>query len=151
MSSEDLYDILTCQRVELALTAHPKELNRRTLLDKHRRIQILLMEADELRNKATKSASLGPTKYKMKLIDEAVQREIGLIWQSDELPQKNPSVQEEAERGTLVIETVLWEALPNFLRKLNANPGLRSKYRNKEGFFFVRNIPSCRFCCCYIC
>jgi phosphoenolpyruvate carboxylase len=49
-----------------------------------------------------------------------LKREIGLIWQSDELNRKKPSVQEEAERGTLVVETVLWEALPSFLRKLDA-------------------------------
>ena len=47
-------------------------------------------------------------------------REIGLIWQSDELSRQKPTVQVEAERGTMVIETVLWKAPPNFLRKLDA-------------------------------
>jgi len=42
------------------------------------------------------------------------------MWQSDELSRRKPSVQEEAERGALVVETVLWEALPKCMKKLNA-------------------------------
>lgn len=114
VSVEDLFKTLTSQQVELVLTAHPTEVNRRTLLDKHRRIQYLLTEADDLRGKGV------VTKFQKKLVDDSLKREIGLIWQSDELNRKKPSVQEEAERGTLVVETVLWEALPSFLRKLDA-------------------------------
>jgi phosphoenolpyruvate carboxylase len=111
---KEVYDTLVTQQVELVLTAHPTEVNRRTLLDKHRRIQYLLTEADELRSKGV------VTKFQKKLLDDALKREIWLMWQSDELYRRKPSVQEEAERGTLVVETVLWEALPNFLRKLDA-------------------------------
>lgn len=114
VSTEDIFKTLTSQQVELVLTAHPTEVNRRTLLDKHRRIQYLLTEADDLRGKGV------VTKFQKQLVDDSLKREIGLIWQSDELNRKKPSVQEEAERGTLVVETVLWEALPSFLRKLDA-------------------------------
>ena len=34
-----VWEALTNQTVELVLTAHPTEVNRRTILDKHRRIQ----------------------------------------------------------------------------------------------------------------
>jgi phosphoenolpyruvate carboxylase len=47
-------------------------------------------------------------------------REIASLWQSDEVSRSKPSPQNEAERGTLVVETVMYEALPSFLRKLNA-------------------------------
>lgn len=114
MSPQEIFDTLTSQQVELVLTAHPTEVNRRTLLDKHRRIQYLLTEADELRAKGV------ITQFQKKELDDALKREIWLIWQSDELSRRKPSVQEEAERGTLVVETVLWEALPSFLRKLDA-------------------------------
>jgi len=114
LTAQQIYDSLTTQQVEIVLTAHPTEVNRRTLLDKHRRIQNLLVEADALRSKGV------VTKFQQTLLDDALKREIWLIWQSDELSRKKPSVQEEAERGTLVVETVLWEALPNFLRKLDA-------------------------------
>eukprot|EP00547_Thalassionema_nitzschioides_P006430 CAMPEP_0194200640 /NCGR_PEP_ID=MMETSP0156-20130528/1153_1 /TAXON_ID=33649 /ORGANISM="Thalassionema nitzschioides, Strain L26-B" /LENGTH=914 /DNA_ID=CAMNT_0038925657 /DNA_START=280 /DNA_END=3024 /DNA_ORIENTATION=+ len=114
MSAEQIYETLCTQQVELVLTAHPTEVNRRTLLDKHRRIQQLLTEADDLRSKGA------VPNFEKKLVDDGLKREIGLIWQSDELYRRKPSVQEEAERGTLVVETVLWDALPSFLRKLDA-------------------------------
>ena len=53
-------------------------------------------------------------------LTHALEREISSLWQSDEVSRVKPTPQFEAERGTLVVETVLWEALPNFLRKLNA-------------------------------
>jgi phosphoenolpyruvate carboxylase len=114
LSPQEIFDTLTTQQVELVLTAHPTEVNRRTLLNKHRRVQILLTQADEQRSKGAS------TPYQEKLINDSLRREIGLIWQSDELSREKPTVQEEAERGTLVVETVLWETVPNFFRKLDA-------------------------------
>lgn len=114
LSPREIFDTLTTQQVELVFTAHPTEVNRRTLLDKHRRVQILLTNADEQRAKSIS------TPYSEQLIDASLKREIGLIWQSDELSRSKPTVQEEAERGTLVIDTVLWETVPNYFRKLDA-------------------------------
>jgi phosphoenolpyruvate carboxylase len=53
-------------------------------------------------------------------LNRALEREISSIWQSDEVSRVKPTPQFEAERGCLVVETVMWEALPSFLRKLNA-------------------------------
>lgn len=38
-STDAVWEALVSQTVELVLTAHPTEVNRRTILDKHRRIQ----------------------------------------------------------------------------------------------------------------
>lgn len=38
-SADVVWETLTNQTVELVLTAHPTEVNRRTILDKHQRIQ----------------------------------------------------------------------------------------------------------------
>lgn len=118
-TADEIYETLTSQCVELVLTAHPTEVNRRTLLNKHMRIQEVLTEADHLRN-AAGGMEDGITPYQKSLIDSTLEREIGLIWQSDELSREKPSPQSEAERGTMVVETVLWNALPQFLRKLDA-------------------------------
>ncbi len=115
-TAKDIHDTLTSQQVEIVLTAHPTKVNRRALLDRHRRIQYLLTEADELRS----NFKGNPTKFQQELLDDALKREIWLMWQSDELSRRKPSVQEEAERGALVVETVLWEALPKCMKKLNA-------------------------------
>lgn len=113
VSKAELFKSLTSQTVELVLTAHPTQVNRRTLLEKHGRVQKILNDADSLRDG-------NGTPYQKGLLDDALRREIASIWQTDEVSRVKPSPQSEAERGTLVIETVLWEVLPGFLRKLDA-------------------------------
>lgn len=117
-SADEIFDNLATQQVELVLTAHPTEVNRRTILEKHRRVQKVLTKADLLREQT--SGGEAPTGYAQRELDRAMEREIASIWQSDEVSREKPKPQNEAERGTLVIETVLWEALPTFLRKLNS-------------------------------
>lgn len=112
VSKDELFQSLTNQTVELVLTAHPTQVNRRTLLEKHGRVQKILNDADSIRDKGTP--------YQHQLLDDALRREIASIWQTDEVSRVKPSPQDEAARGTLVIETVLWEVLPSFLRKLDA-------------------------------
>ncbi len=114
-TADEIFGALTSQKVELVLTAHPTEVNRRTILQKQRRVQRILTSADNLRDK-----NLPATGYQQKELDRALEREIASIWQSDEVSREKPTPQNEAARGTLVVETVLWEALPSFLRKLNA-------------------------------
>ena len=112
VSKDALFHSLVNQTVELVLTAHPTQVNRRTLLEKHGRVQKILDEADDIRESGTP--------YQRQLLDDALRREIASIWQTDELSREKPSPQSEAERGTLVLETVLWDVLPSFLRKLDA-------------------------------
>ena len=112
VTKDELYNSLINQTVELVLTAHPTQVNRRTLLEKHFRVQSILNEADNIRDTGTP--------YQRQLLDDALKREIASIWQTDEVSRVKPTPQSEAERGTLVLETVLWEVLPSFLRKLDA-------------------------------
>lgn len=111
---EVIYQNIISQQVELVLTAHPTEVNRRTILEKHRRVQKILTIADEYR-----ATGLG-TPYEQQELNHAMEREIASIWQSDEVAREKPTPQDEAERGTLVVETVLWTAVPSFLRKLDS-------------------------------
>lgn len=60
------------------------------------------------------------TEYAQAELDLALYREISSLWQSDEVSRAKPTPQMEAERGTLVVENVLWEALPSYLRKLSS-------------------------------
>jgi phosphoenolpyruvate carboxylase len=112
-SKQAIWEALTTQQTELVLTAHPTEVNRRTILAKNRRIQKILTEADTYRLQGT-------TPYHQEQLDHALQREISSIWLSDEVSRVKPTPEVEAEKGTLVVETVIWQALPGFLRKLDA-------------------------------
>jgi phosphoenolpyruvate carboxylase len=122
-SSDDIYDALISQKVELVLTAHPTEVNRRTILEKQRRVQKILTKADYLRDSSGLSGAIPGTTgsgYAQSELDRSLKREIASTWQTDEVAREKPTPQNEAERGTLVVETVLWEALPAFLRRLNS-------------------------------
>ena len=117
VSEDDVYDALTTQTTELVLTAHPTEVNRRTILDKKRRIQAILAEADASKAQGGAAAACS---YAAGQLDDAMYREISSIWLSDEVSRSKPTPQMEAEKGVLIIETVLWDALPTFMRKLDA-------------------------------
>jgi phosphoenolpyruvate carboxylase len=112
--AETIWHVLSTQCTELVLTAHPTEVNRRTLLEKNQRIQQILTIADQYRSSNNVSS------YELQQLDNAMYREIGSIWQSDEVSRTKPTPVQEAEKGTLVLETVLWDAVPQFVRKLDA-------------------------------
>lgn len=109
----DLYESLCSQQVELVLTAHPTEVNKRTILQKKKTVLELLSKADEIR------AGGRDKSYEASLLLQDLECQISSLWQSDEVARAKPSPQEEARRGMLVLESVLWEALPEFLEKLS--------------------------------
>jgi len=111
-TAEEIFEALSTQKTELILTAHPTEVNRKTLLNHTAKIQSLLSQADDVRS--------GGTKYEQMEVDSGLRSSIASIWQSDEVSRFKPTVQSEAYRGTLVVSTVLWKAVPSFLRKLDA-------------------------------
>lgn len=113
LTPDEIYSTLLGQQVEFVLTAHPTQVNRQTVLYKKTRMQKLMDRADRLRGRGFW------TPYESMHLHSQLAREISLIWQSDGLSRAKPSVQNEAKSGTSVIENVLWEALPQFLRKLD--------------------------------
>lgn len=113
---EEIWQALCSQTTELVLTAHPTEVNRRTILSKKRRIQEILTQADAHRQ----SSSADGKSFVMQELDDALHREIESIWLSDEVSRTKPTPETEAEKGTAVVDTVLWDTVPKFLRKLNA-------------------------------
>jgi len=108
-TKEQLYDQLVKQKVELVLTAHPTEVNRQTILRRYRRITETLGELDrpDLRQY-----------QKSELLDQ-VRRDIAAAWGSDEIRRRKPTPQLEARGAHAVVESVLWEAVPSYLRKLD--------------------------------
>src|SRR5438552_4404634 len=96
-------------RIELVLTAHPTEIVRRTLLQKHHRIARLLDVLD--RSDLTPPARHDAT--------EALQREIALAWQTDEVRHDPVSPLDEVRAGLVVFEESLWDAVPVYLRALD--------------------------------
>ena len=109
ISPERIMEALKKQKVEIVLTAHPTEVNRRTMLRKFRAIGEVLERSDfsELSG------------YDKKLIGEKLKTQIVSIWESDFLRRSKPTPVSEATSGFAIVEAVLWNAVPNFLRKLD--------------------------------
>jgi phosphoenolpyruvate carboxylase len=109
-NKQEVFDALLVQKVDIVLTAHPTEVNRRTLLRKYREISETLAALDR------KDLSA----YEKSMSEEGLRREIFSIWGSDEIRREKPTPQTEAKGGLAIVETVLWDAVPSYLRKLNA-------------------------------
>lgn len=109
VSSEDLYNTVCKQEVEIVLTAHPTQINRRTLQFKHVRIAQLLEYNDR--------SDLNHEDREMLIEDLA--REITAIWQTDELRRQRPTPVDEARSGLHIVEQSLWKAVPHYLRRVS--------------------------------
>ena len=95
--------------IELVLTAHPTEVNRRTLLQKHNHIDHLLAERDRP----------DLTLRERRWVEAGLRRTIAEIWRTDEILRRRPTPEEEANSGLLVFEQVLWDAVPRVSRVLD--------------------------------
>jgi phosphoenolpyruvate carboxylase len=106
---ETLAAAIDSMRVELVFTAHPTEIVRRTLLQKHNRIAQILATRDR--------PDLTP--HEQDDLLAALQREIAAAWQTDEVRRSRVSPLDEVRAGMVVFEQSLWEALPQYLRALD--------------------------------
>lgn len=109
ISKETVLSALSTQSVEIVLTAHPTEVNRKTMLQKHQRIKEILEKMDR--------SDLIP--FELGQLSKELHSEIASIWESDELRRSKPSPVDEARSGLAIVEEVLWHAVPTFLRKLD--------------------------------
>ncbi len=87
--------------LELVITAHPTEATRRTMLRVHQRIAKLL-----------KQWEFSYTRYDKKVIQEMIENEITILWQTAEIREKKPSVMKEVSNGLYFFDKVLFNILP---------------------------------------
>ncbi|ESQ28387.1 hypothetical protein EUTSA_v10018058mg [Eutrema salsugineum] len=109
ISPDELYQTVCKQEVEIVLTAHPTQINRRTLQYKHVRIAHLL--------EYNSRSDLGHEDRET-LIEDLV-REITSLWQTDELRRQKPTPVDEARAGLNIVEQSLWKAVPHYLRRVS--------------------------------
>ncbi|MCB1705747.1 MAG: phosphoenolpyruvate carboxylase [Halioglobus sp.] len=96
-------------KIELVLTAHPTEITRRTLIHKHGEIDTCLGQL-ELE---------GLTEREEDVIHQRLRELIAQIWHTHDFRDKRPTPIDEAKWGFAVVENSLWDAIPEFLRRLN--------------------------------
>ncbi|MBK7996053.1 MAG: phosphoenolpyruvate carboxylase [Blastocatellia bacterium] len=109
ISQEQIYSAICSQQVEMVLTAHPTEVMRRTLIQKYNQVAATLQQRDRR----------DLTLDEQNSVFETLKREIVAIWQTDEIRRRQPSPLDEARRGFVVMEQILWDTVPKFLRSLD--------------------------------
>lgn len=94
--------------IDLVLTAHPTEVTRRTLIHKHRQLaaQLQALHAPNLSSKEREK------------VKNRIAALISQAWHTEEIRSVRPTPVDEARWGFSVIESSLWEAVPEFLREL---------------------------------
>jgi phosphoenolpyruvate carboxylase len=109
VSRERLHAAVGALSIELVLTAHPTEIVRRTLLEKHNRIAALLALRD-------RQDLTGPEREEAV---EALRREVFAAWATDEVRHTRPTPLDEVRAGLIVFEQTLWDAVPSYLRAVD--------------------------------
>ncbi|OCG58348.1 phosphoenolpyruvate carboxylase [Gilliamella sp. Nev3-1] len=108
-SNETITKAINDLSIELVLTAHPTEINRRTMINTYTAINSCLsqLDHDDLAD------------YEIERIMRRLKQLVCQAWYTDEIRKKRPSPIDEAKWGFSVIEDSLWQGVPLFLRELN--------------------------------
>ncbi|TLX50033.1 phosphoenolpyruvate carboxylase [Pseudoalteromonas ruthenica] len=95
--------------INLVLTAHPTEVTRRTLINKHVQLSdcLNLLELGDL------------LPQEQQKLHARMRQLIAQAWHTDEIRQQRPTPLDEAKWGYAVIENSLWQAVPEYVRELD--------------------------------
>lgn len=109
-SDASIVDAVAQLRIDLVLTAHPTEIARRTLINKYEEVDLCLsqLELD------------GRTEREITTITNRLRELIAQIWYSQDFREHRPTPIDEAKSGFAVVEKSLWNAVPQYLRRLDS-------------------------------
>ena len=107
-SACDIEKTLPHLSLELIMTAHPTEAAKRQVLEIQKRLGLRLKE---LNNPVL-------TKKEIEFIKENILNEIAILWQTNELHNKKPTVPDEIETGLYYFDHTLFEVIPDIHREL---------------------------------
>lgn len=122
VSPKKIEKIVSELSIELVLTAHPTEAQRRSVLEKIVWIDRLLREKEE--------RALTPREIQE--IDRQIEEEITLLWQTDELRRRKQTVLDEVDNGLFYLDEVLFDVLPGTILRFYGL--LEKNYQKKLDF-----------------
>jgi phosphoenolpyruvate carboxylase len=109
ITPDALHASVSALRIELVLTAHPTEVARRRMVQKHNRIAAALTHRDRPDLTAPEREDLVA----------ALRREIQAAWGTSDVRQQRPTPIDEVRSGLIVFEQSLWDALPQYARSVD--------------------------------
>ncbi|MFY9835565.1 MAG: phosphoenolpyruvate carboxylase, partial [Xanthobacteraceae bacterium] len=102
---EAIQSRLAALRIRPVITAHPTEAKRVTVLEKHRKIYLLLREVDSPRWTARERSNLV----------DALRDQVELLWITGELRLEKSTVEQEVAWGLHFFEETLFDVVPEML------------------------------------
>jgi phosphoenolpyruvate carboxylase len=99
-------------RVEPVLTAHPTEVQRKSILDRHRSITARLAGRD-----------LGTDLRPDAAMDLELRRDVLILWKTNELRPEKPTVDDEIDNGLAYFRSTFLEVLPRLCAELEDELG----------------------------
>ena len=105
----DIEGLIASLRIRPVITAHPTESKRVTVLEKYRRVYLLLRELEMERW----------TERERTNVLNDVRDQIELVWMTGELHLEKPTVQHEVSRGLHFFDEALFEMAPQMLALLD--------------------------------
>lgn len=108
-SDEAIIKAVEDLHMDLVLTAHPTEINRRSLINNLNETSDCLLQLD--------NEHLAD--YRRDQLMHRLRQLVVQYWFTDEIRKRRPTPEEEAKWGNDVIESSLWYAVPAFIRELD--------------------------------
>ncbi|WP_174731405.1 phosphoenolpyruvate carboxylase [Mesobacillus harenae] len=103
ITPEIIQNVINTVSLELVMTAHPTEATKRSILEIQKRIADILKSLDNpmLANKERKK------------LQESLFNEVTVLWQTDELRDRKPTVIDEVRNGLYYFDQTLFDVLPD--------------------------------------
>lgn len=114
--------------IELVLTAHPTEAQRRSILEKIFVIDRLLFERE----------FYVLTPREKEEVTRQIMERITLLWQTDELRRRRQTVMDEVDNGLFYLDEILFEMLPQTLLRFRSVVGKFYKGKSVPFLPFLR-------------
>ena len=121
-SKDVIQDVLNQLSLELIITAHPTEATKRTVLEIQKRIAKILKQLDHPQL----------TKSEREELQDSLQNEVTVLWQTDELRERKPTVMDEVRNGLYYFDQTLFDVLPDVHQELEAR--LDESYPDEDWF-----------------
>ncbi|MGK2921789.1 MAG: phosphoenolpyruvate carboxylase [Methyloceanibacter sp.] len=120
IAPKEIEDLLRSLRIRPVITAHPTESKRVTVLEKYRKVYLLLRELEGARWTERERAAI--------LAD--IRDQIELVWMTGELHLEKPTVEHEVLRGLHFFDETLFEKAPEMMALLEG--ALKRNYPDQE-------------------
>lgn len=108
-NTEDLFKSLCEQSIEIVFTAHPTEVMGPDAMARYNRMaeQLAILDRED------------HTWWEAFEARDALRRDLAALWLKDDLREEKPTPVDEARNGLTIIEDVLWDVVPQYLRRLD--------------------------------